>query len=415
MASEAGLLNTLTARASCRAERVPTRRQRRSPVLVALTLASCADRVREPQLSGIGQQIIYGSDDRLDVYEHPNSVLRQIAASAVVGLVPRAGLSKEGDLAIVDRSLEDSFNVCSDERFVSQPTAAECSGTLIDDDLVLTAGHCISNNEECWNNVFMFDYFLRAESTLEPLSWGDIYGCRRIVKRVVSPDASVVPRIDYAIVQLDRRAIGRTPVDLRTTPLAIGEPLATISCASGLPLKIDSGARVLATRNDVSDYFLLDSDTFQSSSGAGVFDANGALAGVLVRGGEDYIHRADAMCQVPNIVNLPPDAAIPRSLGEEATYVERALDGLCSEVRWPSHRLCDLAPSCGDGICNAQETQLNCETDCACKDCPSSQPRASAGALVVARDADGCALGSDRGSVWLALLGLLRRRRPSAA
>lgn len=386
-------------------------------VLGALALPSCADGMTEPELSGIAQQIIYGSDDRLDVYEHPDALLRQVAASSVVALVGRPLLasSQDGDAMIVAKPLTESYDVCADARFASQPVAAGCSGTLIDDDLVLTAGHCISTDEECSNYAFVFDYFLRAPSQMEPLSWGDVYGCRRIVKRELSRDASGGPRIDYAIVQLDRRALGRTPVALRTTPLEAGEPLATISCPTGLPLKIDSGARVLDTRTDLRDYFLLDSDTFQVSSGAGVFDASAGLAGVLVRGGKDYVDRVGAMCKIPNVVTLPPDAAIPQSLGEEATYVQRVLHGLCRDLGWPSKRLCDLAPSCGDGICNDQETQLNCETDCACKDCPSSQLRAFAGAPVAAGDAAGCALDRGRGGVWLVLIGLLCRRRRSAA
>jgi hypothetical protein len=387
--------------------------------LITLALAGCAEGVDEPELAGVEQQIIYGSDDRLDVYEHPDPTLRGIASSAAVALIPRSRLarSKDGDFFIFTQPLEDAFQVCADERFAAQPTAAECTGVLIDDDLVLTAGHCFPTDDLCSRYAFMFDYFLRDAARLEPLSWGDIYGCRKIVKRVVSPDPNVVPRVDYAIVQLDRPATGRTPVTVRASELLPGEPLSAIGCASGLPLKIDSGGHVLATRNDVRDYFLLDSDTFQGSSGSGVFDVNGALVGVLVRGGEDYTDRSDGMCREPKVVTWPLDAGPPRTIGEEATYVQRALDGLCSEVRWPSQRLCNVPASCGDGICNAAETQVSCAVDCACSNCPPEQLRTSSGALVAKSADDGCALGSpDARGAWLALLGVLgwRRRRRAA-
>lgn len=390
--------------------------------LVALALAGCADGVGEAELSGIEQHIIYGSDDRLDVYEHPDPILREIASSSAVALVPRSRLarSKEGDFFIFTQPLEDAFHVCADERFAAQPTAAECSGVLIDDDLVLTAGHCFPSDDLCSRYAFMFDYFLRDSARLEPLSWGDIYGCRRIVKRAVSPDPTVTPRIDYAIVQLDRPATGRTPVALRKSPLLAGEPLSAIGCASGLPLKIDSGAHVRATRSDSGDYFMLDSDTFQGSSGSGVFDVNGALAGVLVRGGEDYTDRSDAMCKVPKVVTWPLDAGPPRSVGEEATYVKRAVEGLCNEAHWPSPRLCNQPTTCGDGVCNGHETQLTCAEDCACKDCPPEERSANAGKIVASKlDNEGCSLAHGReGSLLPALCvaGLLaRRRRRSAA
>jgi hypothetical protein len=383
--------------------------------LIPLALAGCAD--GSDALAGIEQPIIYGSDDRLDVYEHPDAVLQGVARSSAVALVPRSRIqrSKEGDFFIFTQPLEEAFHVCADERFAAQPTAAECSGVLIDDDLVLTAGHCFPSDDVCSRYAIMFDYFLRDSARLEPLSWGDIYGCRRIVKRVVSPDPSAVPRIDYAIIQLDRSATGRKPVTVRKGPLLPGEPLSTIGCASGLPMKIDSGAHVLATRGDALDYFLLDSDTFQGSSGSGVFDVNGALVGVLVRGGEDYTDRSDATCKVPKVVSWPLDASPPRAVGEEATYVQRALDGLCSDARWPSQQLCNVAARCGDAICNEQETQLDCPADCACRDCSPAQQRAQPGKLAKSRDDDeGCALASSGASgLWWAVLALLARRKRS--
>jgi V8-like Glu-specific endopeptidase len=387
-------------------------------LLALVVVAGCAPERADELLSGTEQEIIYGNDDRLDVYEHPDPILRGLAQASVLALIPRSRLarSSDGDFFIFTQPLEDAFHVCADERFAAQPTAAECSGVLIDDDLVLTAGHCFPTDDICSRYAFMFDYYLRDSASLEPLSWGDIYGCRKIVKRVVSPDPSVVPRIDYAIIQLDRPALGRTPVKLRSAALNAGEPLSTIGCASGLPAKIDSGAHVLATRSDVLDYFLLDSDTFQGSSGSGVFDVNGDLVGVLVRGGEDYTDRGDSMCKVPKVVSWPMDASAPRSVGEEATYIARATQGLCSEAAWPSTRLCGVAPRCGDGICNDRETQLNCAADCACAPgtCPKQEERQVSGRIVDKNVDRGCALTADPRSGALLLAGLalvLRRKR----
>lgn len=349
--------------------------------------------------------IIYGADDRVEVYAHPDSALRAIAESAVVSLIPRSQFArtKSGDIAIVTRPLSDAFGVCEDQQFAAQPTAAVCSGVLIDDDLVLTAGHCFPS-DACERYAFVFDYYMRGEGDIEPIAWGDVYGCRQIVRRLVSPETAL-SRIDYALVQLDRPAVGRTPVDIRTTPLTTGEPLATIGSASGLPVKIDSGSRVIDTRAPANDFFLLDSDTFEGSSGSGVFDVGAQLVGVLVRGGRDYELRAETDCMVPKVVDLGWDAGTPTAgVGEEATYIGRVLEALCEEG-WPSERLCGVPPLCGDGFCTSRESRVLCPSDCGCAagTCESpSETRASAGkpkAKPNERVDDGCSLaaGSSRG------------------
>ena len=42
------------------------------------------------RLVGIDQQIIYGEYGRLDVYEHPDPLLRQIAGSSAVALARKS-------------------------------------------------------------------------------------------------------------------------------------------------------------------------------------------------------------------------------------------------------------------------------------------------------------------------------------
>jgi len=392
---------------------------------LAVVIASCVPTVEDDSnaLGESTQPIIYGQDDRLEVYEHPDPTLRALAESSVVALIPRSQFARasSGNVAIFTRKLKDAFDVCTDERFAEQPTPAVCSGVLIDDDLVLTAGHCFPS-DACERYAFAFDYFNRSDAGLASIQWGDIYGCRRIVHRIVSPEGSL-SRIDYALVQLDRPAAGRTPAPIRTSQLTAGEPLATIGSVSGLPAKIDSGSRVLNTRAPANDYFLLDSDTFEGSSGSGVFDVGANLVGVLVRGGRDYEERPGADCMVPKLVALDTDAAVqPPGIGEEATYIGRVLEGLCMHG-WPSARLCDRAPVCGDNFCTSGESRALCPLDCGCAqgacDVHASPPATPGAAVTKAKKPHkerGCALASEPSglagmSLLLAALALRRGRR----
>jgi hypothetical protein len=373
--------------------------------------------------------IVYGEDDRRDLYE-VSSELHELGRNAVVALVPKARVQRAptGEVRLSVVTLGVAYDLCENERFREQPTAADCTGILIDDDLVLTAGHCFED-VDCSDYAFVFDYFYRAQGQLEPLGAADVYSCRKLVAREMT--ARNGREIDYAIAQLDRPARERRPVALRTQLAPAGEPLVVLGMGSGLPLKVDEGARVLEPRATLRDYFMLEADTFEGSSGSAVLDMSGALLGVLVRGGTDYVPSQSGRCKQVNwldhaVVNDLPGGTLAH---EEATYALNAREGLC-QSGFPSRRLCDIEPSCGDTFCSANESRTTCPEDCdACEgvDCGARGSLRATAQNVVKQGSgegrvshEGCALGpsgsiSGSGSIWAlaALLGIRRRRRNS--
>ncbi|MFT4703487.1 MAG: V8-like Glu-specific endopeptidase [Bradymonadia bacterium] len=292
--------------------------------------------------------VVYGDDDRRDVAEHPDAALRALASESIVTLVNRASLLASGNTFSIGGSLlGQSQDLCSGEAFTNQPTAGFCSGTLIGPDLVLTAGHCVTSPSSCAATSFVFDYQWLG-SNVGALNSDDVYSCRSIVARQES-DVT-----DYAVLQLDRVVMGRTPatvVDMRGS-LPVGTEFAIIGSPSGLPMKIDSGGTVTDI-NSSSTIFYGTPDSFGGNSGSGIFRASdNALFGVLIAGETDYI--SDGSC---NRVNICDDSCE----GEQMIYAGIALDAACENMT--SQALCQTPPVCGDNFCGEGESS-GCPGDC---------------------------------------------------
>jgi len=295
--------------------------------------------------------IIYGTDDRLEPFMlTPGSVAAQ-AASLSAAVMDSATLdtSNPSHVLVSAETLRERFGLCSGERFAEQITAATCSATLIAPDLVLTAGHCVSE-DSCPDQRFVFGYRQSPDGNLAPLTANDVYGCAQVVARTFLSD------IDYAIVRLDR-ALDRELPKLKVGGLALntGEPLLVAGHPSGLPLKLTNGAKVVDPRRAERDFFLSDIDSFPGNSGSGVFDTlSGELVGVLVRGpNPGYEQRSGESC-------FRPEQATAQSPFIESVYLQQALRGYCRVASDP--RLC----ACGDGRCASEtgETTASCPEDC---------------------------------------------------
>ena len=248
-------------------------------------LAACgsSDEVFVGELSA---SVVYGDDDRREVFNHPNDDLRLIARESIVALIPTARINRQtsGDYSLLAFSLKDERGLCEDEPFGNQPVAASCSGVLITDDLVLTAGHCISQQRPCDTFKYVFNYYLDAPNRLAFIREDDVYSCERVALEFDAPENDLTP--DFAIIKLDRPVEGgHVPITVRpATPLREGAPVSMIGFGSGLPAKIDSGANVADPRADRGDFFVVNLDAFEGHSGSATFDEDNHLAGILIGG-----------------------------------------------------------------------------------------------------------------------------------
>lgn len=334
------------------------RSPRLAVLLAPLALVACDDSMSVDEAPRtVDQAAIYGDDDRQDWYAHPDEDLRNLTEFSIVSFMDPRVLndSDPNDVTIRSGTLGDRWGLCSGERFADQPTASGCSATLIDDDLVLTAGHCMTSQRACEGSVYVFRYFMESEDALATMAVEDIYECDELLVQELSRSRG--GEQDYAIFRLDRPATPEhIPAPVHPAPdLDEGDPIVMIGFPSGLPAKIEDGGRITNTRSNTRDYFEATTDSFGGNSGSGVFDDEGRVIGILVRGQNDYYQ--DGRCV--RATTYPDDD----SRGAESiSYAINAVEDLCA-MGYPSERLCNVEPVCGDGICSPGEAD-SCPDDC---------------------------------------------------
>lgn len=256
---------------------------------------------------GVGQaadvvpNVIYGTDNRQEVRGLTGFDARN--AASTVALVDASAVRSNGDgtSRLAAPTLAAAYGVCPSERFRNQPIAAFCSGFLVKNNIVVTAGHCINNYPYTLANTrFVFGYRLLASGQVQNrIPNSAIY---RGVQVLADREAAA----DFAVVRLDRNVSPQVPLPIqRSGAVAVNTPLYVIGYPSGLPAKVATGAHVIASN---ADFFRANLDTYGGNSGSPVFNAtNDKVVGVLVRGAADYVQRGS--CYVSSI--------LPNSTGQE--------------------------------------------------------------------------------------------------
>lgn len=256
-----------------------------------------------------GFDVIYGEDNRQDVYASTNSAYVELSKSTAA-MIDMGNLKSapNGEVKIDAETLEDR-GVCAKERFSKQISAANCSGFLVAPNVLVTAGHCIRSEADCRSYKWVFDYKVDFEdqgAINVPAS--SVYSCKKIISRSLDGQT----KDDYAVIELDRKATDRRPLSFRRTgKIAKGASLVVIGHPTGLPTKIADGAKV---RTLSTKFFVANLDTYGGNSGSAVFNTSTSeVEGILVRGDTDYVQ--EGSCQVSNVCT---DQACR---GEDVTYI----------------------------------------------------------------------------------------------
>lgn len=252
----------------------------------------------------VANAAIFGVDNRQNL--DANSPMQKYARATAVAVLTGNQTIVNSKLNIDAAPLSEAL--CKDERFSSEPSLSyACTGFLVAPDLLVTAGHCVSNHEEVKNEkegycaVFdwMFDYQSRngAAQTVG-ISMDRVYRCKQIVYAIEEDRA---PFRDFALVQLDRPVLDREPLKLSTAAVGTGDRVSMIGYPLGLPVKLTDGAKVIV--NDLSrQAFVTNLDAFDGNSGSPVFNSTNEVVGILVAGtpSESWVRDEKKSCDILN-------------------------------------------------------------------------------------------------------------------
>lgn len=235
-----------------------------------------------------GPKVVYGTDDRIDVFEEGDAQRRAWAASTCA-LIDESQLSANGDGTYALETFPytvDGRPPCDGEPFANQPTAAYCTGFVVGVDLVATAGHCVDS--AFLDNTRLLFGFEMADAAMPVLTFDEsqIYVPIQVVGSALSNNE------DWAVLRVDRPIVapGSQILDIRRAgTIAVGTNVGLIGHPWGLPTKIAFGENSVVRNSSPSGYFVTNLDTFGGNSGSPVFNADtGLVEGILVRGEVDW-------------------------------------------------------------------------------------------------------------------------------
>lgn len=265
--------------------------------------------------------VIYGPDDRIDFYDE--TIPERIKNSmGVVAIVSKDSLVNDGNenYVLKTENFGKSIGLCDTERFNEQPIGTFCSGFAVEENIIVTAGHCIKSNDDLENVRFIFGFKANSKGNINiTFNKYSVFSGKRIISRGLDSSG-----LDYAVIETNESIPESQILTLNdNAKISENENVYVIGHPSGLPLKIADGANVRDNSNPL--YFVANLDSYGGNSGSPIFNANThEVEGILVRGEIDFVKNGNCA-----ISNSCPDTGCR---GEDVSRVSQFIGFLDTEL-----------------------------------------------------------------------------------
>lgn len=247
------------------------------------------------QLSLSQPRAVYGIDDRKFI-DHRSSKKVLELSDSIAMIISKDVVQKHlFSSTILTQKISDKegIGLCLDEKFANHHSVNSCSGFLIGEDLVASAGHCFKTESDCAGKLIVFNVLEKNETSRGyKVSSRQIFECSEIVTTGFESEQF----IDYSIIRLKTKVAGKKILKLRSQgQVGLSDKVFMIGHPLGLPQIITKNVSVSDV--DHPRAFKAKLDSFEGNSGSPVFNANTfEVEGILVRGEEDFLQDPALQC-----------------------------------------------------------------------------------------------------------------------
>ncbi len=254
----------------------------RQVLFLCLFFTALNGHAKSIDLSTVGS--IYGKDDRELVTTQSTKEIQELSRS--VALIVSTDLLEENffKTTIKAQTLQETLQMCVDERFSNKSALPGCTGFLIGPDLMATAGHCFQTSEDCMMKKVIFDVDSKKQTKKGySVLNSNVFSCQSIVAQSFDGES------DFTIIKLDRVPKKRPALKLNLkNKIADNARVFMIGHPFGLPLMLSKSAKVNRNTSDLT--FTAGLDSFEGNSGSPVFNASTLeVEGILVNGQQDLV------------------------------------------------------------------------------------------------------------------------------